>query len=157
MAAAMPPSAMTVCAFPSSDLQISAVLTPWAEASMAAKVALQDEPFFGSVEERSPLFQFEHAIRGFLGVNLCHAPIVQHLSPTHGIAEVDLPVILGIDIAQGRGDAALGHDRVRLSQERLAHDGHARALLVRLDRRTQTGAARADHDDVVLVRLVLRH
>ena len=36
-AAAMPPSAMTVCALPSSDLQISAVLAPWAEASMAAR------------------------------------------------------------------------------------------------------------------------
>ena len=37
MAAAMPPSAMTVWALPRSDLQISAVLTPRAEASMAAR------------------------------------------------------------------------------------------------------------------------
>ncbi len=37
MAAAMPPSAMTVCALPRSDLQTSAVLTPCAGASMAAR------------------------------------------------------------------------------------------------------------------------
>src|SRR3972149_3535262 len=36
-AAAMPPSAITVCALPSSDLQTSAVLAPCAEASMAAR------------------------------------------------------------------------------------------------------------------------
>src|SRR5437762_2387186 len=37
MAAAMPPSAMTVCALPSSDLQTRAVRAPWSEASMAAR------------------------------------------------------------------------------------------------------------------------
>src|SRR6266487_1660226 len=36
-AAAMPPSAMTVCALPSSDLQTSAVRAPSAEASIAAR------------------------------------------------------------------------------------------------------------------------
>src|SRR3990170_427130 len=36
-AAAMPPSAITVCALPSSDLQTRAVRAPWAEASMAAR------------------------------------------------------------------------------------------------------------------------
>ena len=37
MAAAMPPSAMTVWALPRSDLQMSAVFTPAALASMAAR------------------------------------------------------------------------------------------------------------------------
>ena len=37
MAAAMPPSAMTVWALPRSDLQTSAVRAPWAEASIAAR------------------------------------------------------------------------------------------------------------------------
>ena len=37
IAAAMPPSAMTVCALPRSDLQISPTLTPAADASMAAR------------------------------------------------------------------------------------------------------------------------
>ena len=37
MAAAMPPSAMTVCALPSSDLQITATRRPRSLASMAAR------------------------------------------------------------------------------------------------------------------------
>ena len=36
-AAAMPPSAMTVCALPSSDLQTRPTLTPPADASIAAR------------------------------------------------------------------------------------------------------------------------
>ena len=36
-AAAMPPSAITVCAFPRSDLQTSPTETPAADASMAAR------------------------------------------------------------------------------------------------------------------------
>jgi hypothetical protein len=36
-AAAMPPSAITVCALPSSDLQIKPTRTPDADASMAAR------------------------------------------------------------------------------------------------------------------------
>ena len=36
-AAAMPPSAMTVCALPSSDFVITATLAPSAEAAMAAR------------------------------------------------------------------------------------------------------------------------
>jgi hypothetical protein len=37
IAAAMPPSAMTVCALPKSDLQIKPTLTPAADASIAAR------------------------------------------------------------------------------------------------------------------------
>src|SRR6266540_3373600 len=37
MAAAMPPSAITVCALPSSDLHTRAVRAPWSDASMAAR------------------------------------------------------------------------------------------------------------------------
>ncbi len=37
MAAAMPPSAMTVCALPSSDLQTTAVRAPFSWASIAAR------------------------------------------------------------------------------------------------------------------------
>ena len=36
-AAAIPPSAMTVCALPRSDLQMIAVRTPWLAASIAAR------------------------------------------------------------------------------------------------------------------------
>ena len=56
----------------------------------------------------------------------------------------------GYDRERGR-DAALGHDRVCLPQKRLADEGSAHAHRARLDRRTQSRAARADDHDVVLV------
>src|SRR5687768_8900602 len=43
-AAAMPPSAMTVCALPKSDLQMSAVRAPCALASMAARIPAPPAP-----------------------------------------------------------------------------------------------------------------
>src|SRR5262249_41474063 len=85
---------------------------------------------------------------------LGHAPVVQHLAAAHRVAEVDLPVVLGPDVAHRRGDAALGHDGMRLAQERLADEADRHALRRSLDGRAQPGAAGADHQDVVLVRLV---
>jgi hypothetical protein len=37
MAAAQPPSAITVCALPNSDLEMMAVRLPWLRASIAAR------------------------------------------------------------------------------------------------------------------------
>ena len=49
------------------------------------------------------------------------------------------------------GDAALGHDGVRLAEQRLADDGGAHARLAGRDRGAQAGAAGADDEDVVVV------
>jgi len=68
--------------------------------------------------------------------------------------EVHLPVVLRPHVPSRR-DAALGHDGVGLAEERLAHEADRHALRRRLDGRAQPGAARADDQDVVLVRLVL--
>jgi hypothetical protein len=62
-------------------------------------------------------------------VELRHAPVVEHLAAAHGVAEVDLPVVLGPDVAHGGGYAALGHDGVGLAQQRLADQGGAQAAL----------------------------
>src|SRR4029077_12754636 len=52
----------------------------------------------------------------------------------------------------------LGHHRVCLAEQRLADYADGGALGERLDRGAQTRSPRADHEDVVLVRLVLfRH
>ena len=123
--------------------------------TVAAEVALQDETVLGAVEESAPFLELEHAVRRFLRVQLRHAPVVQELAAAHGVAEVDLPVVLGPDVAERRGDAAFGHDRVRLAEERLADDRRLRAKSVRFDRGTQPRAAGADDDHVVLVALDL--
>ena len=64
---------------------------------------------------------------------------------------------LEFDVAHGRGDAALGHHRVRLAEQRLADDRGPHARLAGGDRGAQAGAARADDDDVVAVFLEVGH
>ncbi len=122
---------------------------------VTAEVALKDSPVGRAVEERAPLLELVHAVGRFHGVELRHAPLVQVAAALHRVAEVDLPVVLRLDVPQRRGDAALGHDGVRLAQQRLADQAHAQALGARLDGGAQARPAGADDQDVVLVRLEL--
>ena len=58
-----------------------------------------------------------------------------------------------VDVGERRGDAALGHDRVGLAEQRLADEADVRAGRGRLDRGAEAGPAGADDEDVVGVRL----
>src|SRR6202022_4768576 len=80
-----------------------------------------------------------------------HAPVVQHFSAAHGVAEMCAPIVLRIDIAHSRGDAAFGHYRMRLAQQRFANNPHRRALGERLDRCAQPCAARSNHQHIMFV------
>ena len=60
-------------------------------------------------------------------------------------------------LAERRGDAAFGHDRVRLAEQRLADEADRHAGGRGLDGRPQARAAGADDEDVVFVCLVFRH
>ncbi len=124
---------------------------------MAAEVPLGHPAVLGPVEQGAPALELVDPFRCLLGVELGHPPVVQHLAAAHRVAEVDLPVVLRVDVAHRRGHAALGHHRVGLAEQRLADEGHPQPALLGLDRRPQPGAAGADHDHVVLVRLVLGH
>jgi hypothetical protein len=124
---------------------------------VAAEVALEDAAVVGAVEQRPPLLQLVHPVGGLLGVQLGHPPAVEHLAAAHGVAEVHPPVVLGVDVAHGGGDAALGHHRVGLAEQRLADQGGAGPPFVGLDGGPQAGPAGPDDDDVELVGLVLGH
>ncbi len=140
------------------DLQPRAVADV-GEAGIAvpAKVPLQDAPVGRAVEDRPPRLELAHAVRRLLGVQLGHAPVVHVLAAAHRVGEVDAPVVAVVHVPHRRGHAALGHDRVRLPQQRLADESHALSGGGGGNRRAQSGAARADHQDVVLDPLVFRH
>src|SRR5665811_2113411 len=74
------------------------------------EVALTDPSVFRAVEQRAVGLELPDAVRGLLGVKLRHARVVEELATAHGVAEVDLPVVLGVDVSHGRGDTALRHD-----------------------------------------------
>jgi hypothetical protein len=117
--------------------------------AVTTEVALEYLAVLGPVEERPPLLEFPDPVRRLLGVQFGHAVVVQVLAAAHGVTEVHHPVVLRIDVAHRRGDAALGHDRVRLAEERLRDDAHREAALLGFDRGAQTGATGADYQYVV--------
>ena len=114
-------------------------------------------PVLGAVEDGPPLLELADPVGGLLGVELGHPPLVEELAAAHRVAEVDLPAVAGVGAGQGGGDAALGHDRVGLAQERLAHQRRLRPLRRGLDRRPEARPAGADDHDVVIVLFVLIH
>ena len=90
--------------------------------SWPPKLRWRDQAVLGAVEQRAPGLELPDPLRRLLGVQLGHPPVVEELAAAHGVAEVHLPVVLGVDVAHRRGDAALGHHRVRLAEQRLADD-----------------------------------
>jgi hypothetical protein len=60
---------------------------------MATKSTLKNLTVLSPIEERSPLFEFPHALRRFLRMNLGHAPVIQELAATHGVAKMGAPVV----------------------------------------------------------------
>ena len=115
-----------------------------------AEVALADLALGRPVEQRAIGLQLPDAVGRLLGVQLGHPPVVEELPAAHGVAVVDLPVVVAVDVAHRRRTATFGHDGVGLAEQRLRDDRHALAEQARLDRRAQAGAARADDDDVVV-------
>ena len=124
---------------------------------VAAEIALEDQPVLGAIEQGPPLLELAHPVGGLLGMELGHAPVIEHLAAAHGVAEMDLPAVVGVHVAQCRGHTALGHHGVGLAQQGLAHQCRPQSPCPRLDRRPQPGAAGPDDDDVEVVGLVLSH
>jgi hypothetical protein len=120
-----------------------------------AEVALGDLPVLGAVEDRAVRLELPDPVRGLLGVQLGHPRVVEELPAAHGVAEVDHPVVIRVHVAHGGGRAALGHDRVRLAEQRLGDDRRPQPAGAGLDGRAQPGPASADHYDVVGVPLDL--
>jgi hypothetical protein len=125
--------------------------------AVPAEVALADQPVLGAVEQRAPVLQLADPVRCLLGVQLRHPPVVEHLPAAHGVPEVHPPVVLRVGVAHRRGDATLGHHRVCLAQQRLAHHRRPGAGLTGLDRGAQTGAAGPDDHHVVVVPFQVGH
>ena len=122
---------------------------------VAAERALRHVPVGRAVEDAAPALELAHALGRLLRVQLGHAPVVDELAAEHRVLEVRRPLVGGVDVAERRGDAALGHHGVRLAEQRLADERRAGAERRRLDRGAHARAAGPDDDHVVVVRLDL--
>ena len=121
---------------------------------VAAEIALEDAAVGRAIEQRAPGLELAHAIGRFLRVQLGHPPVVHVLAAAHRVGEVHLPAVAVVDVGERRRDAAFRHHGVRLAEERLADQPDFDAGRRRFDRRAEPGAARADDEHIVLVRLV---
>ena len=74
-----------------------------ARVPMATEVALADEAFLGAIEDGAPVFELAHAGGGVLRVKLGHAPHVEEFPSAHGVAEVHLPVVARVGVAERGG------------------------------------------------------
>src|SRR4051794_13759084 len=110
---------------------------------------------FKDTRKGAPLLELVDAIGRFHRVDLRHAPLVEGAAALHRVFEGALPVVFRLDVAERSSDAAFGHDRVRLAEERLADEADRNAHRACFDRRAKTRAAGADHEDVVRMGLVL--
>jgi hypothetical protein len=88
-------------------------------------------------------------------VQLRHPPVVDVLAAPHGVREVHLPAVTVVDVPQRRRDAPFRHDGVRLAEQRFAQQPDRDAAGRRLDGGPETGAAGADHENVVFVCFVV--
>ena len=95
---------------------------------MAAEVALQDSPIWRPIEQRAPRLELANAIGRLLRVQLGHAPIVDVLAAAHRVGEMHTPAVSIVDVPQRRRRTAFGHHRMRLAEQRLAHEPDANAL-----------------------------
>ena len=117
---------------------------------MAAERALEDPTVLGAVEDgapetpargpgRAPPAHGAAAIRGLLS----------NLPPTIVSRKCVCQRVARVDMSERGGDPALGHHRMGLAQQRLAHEPDGAALVGRLDRRSESRAAGPDDEDVV--------
>ncbi len=122
---------------------------------VATEGSLQDVAILGAIKQSAPLFQLAHAFRRLLSVELRHAPVVQKFSAAHRVAKVRTPVVGRIHVSHRRSNAAFGHHRVRLAEQRLAHNADTHALGQRLNCGAKARTASADDEHIVFVDFVL--
>src|SRR5919106_4446674 len=125
-----------------------------AAVGMAAEGALAYLALGRPVEERPPLLELVDPVWGLFREGLDHPPVVEELAAPHGVDKVLAPGVVGVDVPDRGGDAALGHDGVSLAQQALGDDADRQAVLRRGDSGPEAGPSRADDQDVVLARLV---
>ena len=116
---------------------------------VSAEISLEDAPIGRPIEDSSPRLELTHAIRRFLRVKLRHSPVVHVLAAAHRIGEMHSPVVAVVDVGERCGDAAFGHHRVRLAEQRLAHEPYASAGICGFDRCAKSRASGAYDENVV--------
>ena len=90
-------------------------------------------------------------------MELGHPPVIDVLSATHRIGEVNFPAVAIIDIGERRGDAALSHNRVGFAEQAFADHAYGNTRRRCFNRGAQSRAPGPDYENVVLKSFVVGH
>jgi hypothetical protein len=118
---------------------------------MGAERSLADLAVGGAIEEATPTLEFVDPLGRLARMQFRHAPVVDQLAAPHRVMEVDAPVVLRVQVAKRRGDPALGHNRMRLAQQRLTDDRDVGPHRRSFDSGAKASTSGPNHQDVVAV------
>src|SRR5215469_6614399 len=90
-------------------------------------------------------------------MEFCHPPVVDVLATAHRVSEVNLPAVTVVNIAHRGSDSALGHDGMRLTEQRFANQRYLHSRGGSRYGGAQTGATGSDNKYVVTVGLIFGH
>ena len=136
----------------SNDFQTRSVANVGeAREGVAAKVSLIDEVLWGAVKHSAPLFEFTNTVRGFFGVEFCHAPVGKPLAALHRVVEVHFPTVSRVGVLERSSASTFSHDGVCFSKQGLGDDGGLGAASSRFNGCAETCSTRTDDDDIVFV------
>ena len=116
----------------------------------AAERTLVDLAFRGARERHPVMFELDHRRDRLAAHIFDRVLIAEPVGALDGVVEVPAPVVLAHIAERGR-DTALGGDGVAAGGEDLGDAGGLQTLDRHAEGRAQTGAAGADHDDIVSV------
>ncbi len=116
----------------------------------AAERPLIDPAVLGARERHAPMLQFVDGFGSLAHHVFDRILIAEPVRPLDGVVHMPAPVVR-MHVAERRRDAALRGYGMRARRKYLGDAGGAQSGLAAADHRAQTGAAGADHDDVVSV------
>src|SRR5690606_15255830 len=108
---------------------------------------LIDSAILGARERQTVMLELDHRIRCVLAHELDRVLIAEPVRPLHGVVHVPAPIVLA-HVAERRADAALCSDRMTARREHLRDARSRQTRMRQTECRTQSGATRADDDDV---------
>ncbi len=92
-----------------------------------AERSLEDPPVAGPIEDGAPVLELADPAGDSSACSWAIRGLFRYLPPTIVSRKWTCHVIVRRDVPQRRRDATLGHDRMRLAEQRLAHEPDVRA------------------------------
>ena len=112
-----------------------------------AEPPLVDLAGVGSAERHAQMLELDDRIDR-LAAHICDRILVaEPIGASDGVEHVPAPIVV-FDISQGSADATLRRDRVAARGKDLGDAGRVQTGRDHAERRSQSGAAGAEHDDV---------